>query len=546
MDTDIMQLDKFKRFLLNRTTASPVMIEAIENCLATEDKPAKQLFHKIMIHNWQDTLPQLFDRLSTFFGAVIIPVNSSIQGEIATFYTSNLNFILRLIKQDFLFPYCRSMYSVDVLFNERNAIDYFGTNNTLEDIITGVVSRRFRENCELDLSNFCEDPEFMKKKINFYKIALLAQFKILMIRMGRDTKSLNLSHNNLSQVPFEVLNFFIKADLTAVNLSYNNIPSFTEILRVSSKIEKLYLEGNPLCENIDAVTYVKTVTMKFPRLIELDGIKLNQHGVVLFPFFRNYLVNTDRKTKMVVEKFVTLYFSNYDQRPKLRRKKIETLYDDKATLSISCDFAESDTAVLSYTKAARNILTDQKSVLKLNKMYTSKQNIASILSTLPESVHDRSTFTVDVLVHDKKSLHIIIDGIFKEKNAELYFQFRRTFIFSIYTVRDNSVYHITHEMFNLRHATHEQIQRSFKHPIRNMNSLALINPSSDETDTILKAFQHLTNLKRPEAEMRLKFSSWDIRDAIKLFMMDSRNQKVSSDVFMDIDSDSSSLFDDID
>lgn len=112
----------------------------------------------LQIHNWQDTLPQLFDRLSAFFGAVIIPVNSSMQGEIATFYTSNLNFILRLIKQDFLFPYCRSMFNVDVLFNYKNAVDYFGTTTTLEDIISGVVSRRFGEDGELDLSNFCEDP----------------------------------------------------------------------------------------------------------------------------------------------------------------------------------------------------------------------------------------------------------------------------------------------------------------------------------------------------------------------------------------------------
>lgn len=112
----------------------------------------------LQINNWQDTLPQLFDRLSTYFGAIIIPVNSSIQGVIATFYTSSLNFILRLIKQDFLFPYCRSMFSVDVIFNDRNAIDYFGSTTTLEDVITGVVSRRFTENSELDLSNFCEDP----------------------------------------------------------------------------------------------------------------------------------------------------------------------------------------------------------------------------------------------------------------------------------------------------------------------------------------------------------------------------------------------------
>lgn len=49
MATETLQLEKYKRYLLNRSTTSPAMIETIENCLATEDKPAKQLFHKIMV-----------------------------------------------------------------------------------------------------------------------------------------------------------------------------------------------------------------------------------------------------------------------------------------------------------------------------------------------------------------------------------------------------------------------------------------------------------------------------------------------------------------
>ncbi|KAJ8711655.1 hypothetical protein PYW08_008609 [Mythimna loreyi] len=547
MTSDNYLLQKYKKFLLNRVTASSVIVESIDNCLQTEDKSAKHYFHKIMIHNWQDTLHELFDSISSYFGTVLIPVNCSTQGDIATFYTSNLYLLSKIIKFDFMFPYNKNMYSVDVLFNDKTSVDFFKSMTTIDEIVSGIVSRRFSEKCELDLSNFCDDPEFTDKKIYFYKISLLANFKILMLRMGRDTKMLNLSNNNLSQIPLDVLNFFIKADLTAMNFSNNNIPSVAELSRVSSKIEKLWLEGNPLCEELDPVSYVKSVTVKFPRLIELDGVNLNQHGIV-FPFFRNYLCNAEKKTKMVVEKFVTIYFSNYDQPSSRRRNRIEPLYHPKAVFTLSSDFSESEPNVVSYAMITRNILNFPKNqpYNPSVRTYTDKKNIANILSTLPETVHDVSTFTVDVISHDAQSLHLTIDGLFKEKFSGLLFQFRRTFMFHIYVVRQNSVYQITNDMFTLTFANQSQMEYAFQNPVRNMNCLTLINPNPDESEAIIKAFQHLTQLRKPEVELRLKYHSWDIREALKSFISDAKAKKVSAELFLDSDfSDTSSILDEI-
>ncbi|CAG9793471.1 unnamed protein product [Diatraea saccharalis] len=155
-----------------------------------------------------------------------------------------------------------------------------------------------------------------------------------MLRVGRETRTLNLSNNDLSQVPTDILNFFIRGELTSVNLSHNNIPSISEVLRVSSRIEKLWIEGNPLCDELDPMDYVKNIVIKFPRLTELDGINLNQHGLML-PYFKNYLVTPDRRTKMVAEKFITLYFSNYD----CRRKKSFQFYDNDAVLTMVGNFS---------------------------------------------------------------------------------------------------------------------------------------------------------------------------------------------------------------
>ncbi|CAH1635974.1 unnamed protein product [Spodoptera littoralis] len=542
------ELQKYQKFLLNRQSSYSKLAESIENCLKSEDKVAKHFLHKVMIHNWQHTLHQLFERMHTYFGVAIIPINCSTQGDIATFYTSSLTVISEIIKFDFMFPFCRTMYNIDILFYDKTSIDFFGKMITVEEVVNSVVSQRFNELCELDLSNFCDDAEFTSKRIFFFKISLLANFKILMLRMGRDTKILNLSHNNLSVVPLDVLNFFIKADLTAVNFSHNNIPSIAELSRVSSKIEKLWLEGNPLCADLDPVTYVKTVTMKFPRLTELDGIPLNQNGIV-YPFYRNYLCVPDRRTKMLVEKFVTLYFSNYDQPPKIRKKKIEPLYDENAVFTLTCDLSEADKLYYHYTQCSRNMMNPCKRPVYVQgaKTYTTKQHISNILSTFPETLHDRSTFTVDVLVHDKKSLQIVIDGIFKEKYSGTMFQFRRTFIFTIYTIRDNSVYHITNDMYSITYPSKEIISTSFLHPIRNMNSLSLINPTPEKSDALINAFQHLTQLRKTEVELRLKYHGWDIRDALKSFMVDAKSKKMPSDLFMDSDfSDSSSLLDEVD
>ncbi|KAI8437705.1 hypothetical protein MSG28_011940 [Choristoneura fumiferana] len=545
------RLESYKKFLLNRNTASSTVVAYIENCVVTEDEAAKHSFHKVMVHNWPDTDIMLFDTLSDYFQTSLIPVNYTSQGEITTFYTSSLNFITKVIKFDFMFPYKRNMFNLDLLFNDRTSTDCFGSRMTVDDVVAGVVSSRLNDKMILNLSNFCTDPEFAEKKINFYKLSLLSYYKILMIRMGRDTRCLDLSNNNLSTVPVEILNFFIKGDLIEINLSNNNIPSLSELQRISSKIEKLWIEGNPLCEETDPLAYVKQIVMRFPRVTELDGVTLNRHGVML-PFFKNFLETPDRRTKMLVEKFLTLYFANYDS----TRSKVSTFYDVRCTLTLNTSFTDAeDKEMFAYSSHARNILHPVKRnlVLTHNKLFRCRDAAMTVLMRLPKSEHDPTTFCVDVLKHDKKTLILVVDGIYREKSfdvniPERYYQFRRTFVFSIYVLNSNSVYHITNEMFTVSFATKEQIENSFKTQIRNLNSLALIDPESEETEAISRAFGYLTQLKKTEVELRLKIHNWDIQSAVKEFYTEMSKNKITPDKFIQNDfedfSDTSSLMDD--
>ncbi|XP_072933493.1 nuclear RNA export factor 1-like [Epargyreus clarus] len=553
----MFQPDGYRKFLLNRATVSQPIIEYIESCLSSNNEVAQHVFHKIMILHWAGRDVNLFDMISEYFGGAVIPVQYQTQNILSTFYTSNLSLILKIIKLDFIFPYNRNMYNIDILFNDKTSIECFGNKVTLDDIVTGVVSKRFSDSFELNLSDFCNDPEFKQLNIYFYKFGLLSHFKILMLRMGRDTKLLNLSNNRLSQVPQDVLNFFIKGDLVAIDFSNNLIPSMSEMQRVSSRIESLWLEGNPLCDELDVTSYIRQIILRFPRLTELDGIKLNNHGVML-PFYRNYLATPDKRTKTVVERFITLYFAHYDGSPR-DKAKLEMFYDDDIRLSFAADIPDADMILWAnaYKNLARNLL---KSRLNKGRTLRTRKGIMDAITMLPKTVHDLSSFCVDVLLHNKKHLIMVIDGVFKEicpkkpshpfsKHIERYLSFRRTFLFTINKSNVNastSSYHITKEMILLSLATPEQIE-NFKEPVRNVDTLSLVNPDSDHVATLCKAFMHITQLKSMEAcEQRLKECNWDIKLALIKFQTDVQNNSVNPTKYMDADdfTDTSSLLED--
>ncbi|XP_026331425.1 nuclear RNA export factor 1-like [Hyposmocoma kahamanoa] len=547
------QLESYRKHLLNRVTSSSHIIEYIENCVASDDEAANHSFHKIIIHNWTGSNIELFGTIVEYFCVSFIPVNFTSQGGIATFYTSSLTLILKIAKLDFMFPHQRNMFTVDILFNDKTSADLFENRISIADLVSSIVSSRLNERLELDLSNFCNDSEFRQKKIDFYKITLLANFKILMLRIGRDTRALNLSNNNLSQIPAEILNFFIKGDLTSVNLSNNNIPSLQELHRVSSKIEKLWVEGNPLCENLDPVTYVKQITMKFPRLIQLDGVRFNEHGVVI-PFYRNYLDSQDKGTKMLVEKFLSLYFAHYDASPRL---SIEDFYDPNAKLTISTNFTATEEKTMQHSaKHSRNVLDPKKRlfVVSNHKMYTSKKAICGVLSQFPETVHDPTSFTVDVLKNDKKSLVLIVDGVYKEPSRdsivpERYFRFRRTWIFRANAKSNTTTeYFITNEMLNIGFAPNDVVEKYFKNG-KVTNPLALNNPDPEDSNALCNILCHFTRLKKTEAELLLESNDWDIKKTVKAFLKDLRRGNVTMDKFVVYDeeddfTDSSSLVED--
>ncbi|XP_068619604.1 nuclear RNA export factor 1-like [Battus philenor] len=502
-----------------------------------------------MVQNWKEDDIELFNMICHYFQASFVPVDSFSKNNNIYFYTSSLTLVANIIKLDFRITYRRNTYEVDILFNCKSSTDCFETRTTIDDIVTSVIRSRLNDEMELNLSNFCNDPEFIRKKIKFYKLSLLANFKILMLRMGKITKILNLSNNKLDCVPLNVLNFFIRGEIIGLNLSNNNIPSIDEQVRASSKIERLWLEGNPLCEDMEPNDYIKRILVKFPRLAELDGVKINQHGI-LYPFAKHFIITPDEKTKMVVEKFLTLYFAHYDTTP---RTKINMFYDVNAVWSMSTDFSKCESlAMPHYAKYSRNALNS--TCTNNNQRFISgRDTITSVLSEFPKSTHDMNSFNVAVVLKDNKHMIIVLDGIYKEKSVflneiyieksvdngnlnketpENYIRFRRTFLFNIYSVNSVSSYLITREMFSISLAKREESLNSCQFPARNMSTLSLIDPDPTETYPIMKAFIYLTTLNKSEAERRLISHNWDIRLALKEFIDDIKREDVPNQYLM--------------
>lgn len=121
------------------------------------------------MNHWPENLNSFISAFSDYFGFALIPVNVVKEdNDKLSFYSSNLNLISKIIELNFLFPYQKCMSNIEILFNCKSSIELFGKYTTVDEIVTKVVSNRFKGSCELDLSAFCED-----KGINYLNVSPL-------------------------------------------------------------------------------------------------------------------------------------------------------------------------------------------------------------------------------------------------------------------------------------------------------------------------------------------------------------------------------------
>lgn len=132
----------------------------------------------IQVHNWTEDDVQLYNTFNNYYNVLFVPVDYVSKNNFTSFYTSSLSFVLKIVKLDFIFPYRKNMFNVDILFNDKSSADCFETRTTIEEIVSSVVSNRFNDTMELNLSNFCNDPGLYFKYFRaLYFFTLLSMCK---------------------------------------------------------------------------------------------------------------------------------------------------------------------------------------------------------------------------------------------------------------------------------------------------------------------------------------------------------------------------------
>lgn len=306
-------------------------------------------------------------------------------------------------------------------------------------------------------------------------------------------------------------------NVTFLDLRNNKIKTLNGFKK-TNKISEILLDGNPICEDYSdcPAEYVHYVRTFFIHLTVLDNCELDPlHDHVTM---RNYLVAPHGHA--VVENFVQQFFSTYDS---FERKKLKDLYLKKSILTLSTyydmsaeELSHRDNAAIiarlkKYINSSRNILGGHG----LDEIVIGYTSIDEFFNGLPKTVHDMTSFTIDVPLFDQKCIVITVTGVFKELgnslvNTDLILGFSRTFVL---TLRDKHQgifknafkYSISNEQLCITNVNSKRKLSSFKHKTANEVDLKkhckdLLPSEFEERETKLRLFKGLTQLNAAKCE----------------------------------------------
>lgn len=166
-----------------------------------------------------------------------------------------------------------------------------------------------------------------------------------------------------------------------------------------------------------------------------------------------------------MDQFVEHYFTLWDK----NRHLLEPLYHKNAMFTITASYlvghVTSPTASLKkYIVISRNLKTLADISRTLQFLHRTNTNIAKVLCNMPQTEHDPSTFTVDLLHYSDKLAIVLVTGVFREMadnllDAERYLGFSRKFVL---LACPNGEYQIINEQLHVSNATTTQYMRAFK------------------------------------------------------------------------------------
>lgn len=338
-----------------------------------------------------------------------------------------------------------------------------------------------------------------------------------------------VEHLNLQKNELLNLSAIDSSSLTSIkslDLRHNNLVNMEALAPLKGLcISKLWLDGNPLCENYsNPKQYIDCATKYCPNLIQLDGVYVKTSDV---PLTKGKCV-TDQGREELVTEFVSHFFNLYDQND---RTVLKGLYHKSAFYSMSFGMSASVAHKKNLTQftANRNLLKNADVNKKRQHLFYGQDNILGGLKRLPRCYHDRNSFMYDLMFDDGICLAISVHGLFKtlNKSAQV-LSFSRTFVLLAGT--DNE-YNILNDQYHVDSVA-EEIPASSIQAKTIYEDFTPTCFSTTEKKELLNKFLDVTTLNNEWCQTYMEESKWNIKKAISNFMKDYKSSAVPAEAFL--------------
>ncbi|XP_056383530.1 nuclear RNA export factor 1 [Hyla sarda] len=392
----------------------------------------------------------------------------------------------------------------------------------------------------LNMRSLRTDPDLIEHKVDVIlnrETCMNAMLQIIEENVP-ELLSLDLSSNklyrldHLSQIHLKVPN------LKILNLSDNLLKTEKDLDKIKSlKLEMLWLDGNPLCNNFrDQTVYISAMRERFPKLLRLDGHDLPppitfdvETPTTLPPCKGSYLATDD--IKALVLRFLQQYYACYDSED---RQGLLNIYHDEACCSLSIPSLmgqnPSRSSLGEYFNGSRNIKRLRDPGLRFKLLNHRRLKVVSFLSELPRTQHDLNSFVVDVTAQSNTLLSFVVNGVFKVEGQSNDPVRAFTRVFIAVPGADGGLLLVNDEQF-IRNATTDEIRKAFATPAPTPSS-SPVPALAPVPQDVVQAFSLFSQMNAEWSQKCLQDNGWDFEQAAQIFMKLKAEGKIPEVAFI--------------
>lgn len=384
----------------------------------------------------------------------------------------------------------------------------------MQALLLAALNRRYDQKKKiLHLDKFHKDPE-MSKTV-YCPLSQLRTFSYV-LKVAKNAlnnfEHLNLQHNELlSLSSIEASN--LSPMLKSLDLRYNKLMGMEALTPLRAlNVTDIWLDGNPVCENYSSPEqYIESARRYCPHLSKLDGVYLGSPGMPLT--YNTYFKNGENKK--LANQFIHHFFTLYDKRD---RMMLRGLYHRDALYSMTLGIPPA----LAGKKGLNKFMAENRNLTKLADMgkshellFHGPEEILKALNRLPQSLHDRSSFRIDLLYDRNNLVVIIVEGVFKDiaKTTQV-LSFNRTFILM---AGEDDEYNIINDQYHVDFAPLGRSADIYQdETVENIFKPSCF--SRKEKDELVATFRDVSTMNREWCASYLADANWDLRKAIEDFM----------------------------